>query len=413
MHDHDDTQASSEQAIILAVLEQPGADARAAFLDGLAAAVTDPASNLRVVATLRADFYDQPLRYHRIGELIRTGTVAIPALSAAELELAIRGPAARAAVEVEPALTTELIADVVDQPAALPLLQFALTELFARREGPLMTLRSYRELGGVDAAVAERADQVHQGLSEADQELSRRLFLRLISIGPNETPTRRRARRADLLSIAASGDDVGRVIDAFGNASLLTFDRDQSSRAPTVEVAHEALITHWPRLTRWVTDAGDGLRVQAHLSDAASSWAMQGRDPGDLYRGARLEIAARSADQPDVALTPLEDEFLAASLALDERERAAERERHDRRVRANRRLKGTLVGVGIALVVALVAGFAAVDQRNEARDESARADAEARIATVGRLAAASEANLDTDPELSTLLALSIKTRASA
>ncbi len=378
---------------------------RTAFLNGIAATVADPESNLRVVATLRADFYDQPLRYHRFGQLIKGGTVAIAALSAAELEEAVRGPAALVSVEVEPALTTEIVADVIDQPAAMPLLQFTLTELFSRRQGRVMTHASYRELGGVEAAVAERADELYDQMSAEDQGISRRLFMRLLAIGQGDTATRRRAKRSDLVSASADPVEVERVIDAFGAARLLTFDRDRVTRAPTVEVAHEALITQWPRLTGWVSEAGDGLRIQTHITESAGSWGRQGRDPGDLYRGARLDSATAWVDRHDDVLIPLEQEFLLASVALNDKEQAAERERSERQLRSNRRLKGLLAGVGLVLVVALLAGFLAVDQRNESREQSARADREARVATVGALAAASETNLAVDPELSTLLAL--------
>ncbi|MCH8984944.1 MAG: protein kinase, partial [Acidobacteria bacterium] len=133
---------------------------RRAFLDGLAEAVTEPESNVRVLATLRADFYDRPLRYHTAGRLLKDGGITIVGMTAAELDQAIREPAGQAGIEVEPALASELVSDVIDQPAALPLLQFALTELFEHRSEGVITRESYRELGGVDAAVSSRAERV-------------------------------------------------------------------------------------------------------------------------------------------------------------------------------------------------------------------------------------------------------------
>src|SRR5690606_8697339 len=101
-------------------------------------ALRRPDGNLRVVATLRADHLDRPLRYSDFGQLVKRGAIPIVGMSATELASAVTRPAAGVGVEVEPALTTQLVADVLDQPAALPLLQFTLTELFERRTGPVL-----------------------------------------------------------------------------------------------------------------------------------------------------------------------------------------------------------------------------------------------------------------------------------
>ena len=86
-----------------------------------------------MIVTLRADFYDRPLSTPASGSCSRRRTEAVPPLTPDELEQAIRGPAERVGVRPEPGLVAEMIADVAHQPGALPLLQYALTELFERR----------------------------------------------------------------------------------------------------------------------------------------------------------------------------------------------------------------------------------------------------------------------------------------
>ena len=130
---------------------------RGQFLALLERAVTDPDSPVRVVVTLRADFYDRPLRVRGLSELVEAGHVAVHPLSPGELESAITSPAVGAGVELEQALVAEIVADVVDQPGALPLLQHALGELFERRDGRTLTEESYREIRGVGGALAARA----------------------------------------------------------------------------------------------------------------------------------------------------------------------------------------------------------------------------------------------------------------
>ena len=122
---------------------------RRRFLDGLTALAADPHAPVRVVVTLRADFLDHPLRYPEFGELLGAGMVTVAAPSEDELAEAIERPAATVGVRFEPGLVSQIVADVHDQPGALPLLQYALTELFAARASDLLTLEGYRATGGV------------------------------------------------------------------------------------------------------------------------------------------------------------------------------------------------------------------------------------------------------------------------
>ncbi|MGH9234333.1 MAG: WD40 repeat domain-containing protein, partial [Acidimicrobiales bacterium] len=195
------------------------------------------------------------------------------------------------------------------------------------------------------------------------------------------------------------------VIEAWARARLLTLDRHPESREPTVEVAHEALLREWPRLRAWLQEDREEIVVLGHLREAATSWDQLDRDPGALYRGARLDTALGLADGRAGALPTLEREFLDASREERDRERQREVEQLERKARANRRLRAQLVALAIALVIALVVGLVAVRQRDRAEDERQVATAERRIASARELAAAANANLDIDPERSILLAL--------
>jgi WD40 repeat protein len=377
-----------------------------AFLDGLTHAVSVADSRLRVVATLRADFYDRPLRFERFGTAVGDATVPIAAMSAAELEAAIVGPAERVGGGVEPALTAELVGAVLHQPAALPSLQYTLYELAERNPDRNLTLAAYRELGGVEAAIAARAEELYRSLDDQAHDGVRRLFERLVVVGAEGEPTRRRALRSELAAAAdSSAGEVLGVIETWAGARLLTLDRHPESREPTVEVAHEALLREWPRLRGWLEEDREVIVALGHLREAAARWAELDHDPGALYRGALLDTAVRVDDGRAGALPTLEREFLEASRTERDRERQREVEQLQRTTRANRRLRAQLVALALALVVALVVGLVAVRQRNQAQDERRVATAERRIATARELAAAAAANLDADPERSMLLAL--------
>jgi WD40 repeat protein/DNA-binding SARP family transcriptional activator len=363
-------------------------DEQRAFLDGLTHALGVADSRLRVVATLRADFYDRPLRFERFGTAVGDATVPIAAMSAAELEAAIVGPAERVGGRVEPALVAELVGAVLHEPAALPSLQFTLYELAERSPDRNLTLAAYRELGGLDAAIAARAEELYRSLDDPARDGVRRLFERLVVVSAEGEPNRRRALRTELA--AAAGPPVGEVLDeieVWAQARLLTLDRHPESRAPTVEVAHEALLREWPRLRGWLEEDREQIVALGHLREAAASWDGLDHDPGALYRGARLDTALQLADRGARALPPLEREFLDASHTERDRDRQREADQLSRTTRANRRLRVQLVALAVVLVVAVVAGLTAVRQRDRAQESAADADAAAVAADARRVGA--------------------------
>ena len=295
-----------------------------AFLDCLADAVTDPRGRVRVIATLRADFYDRPLAFRRFGALVDDATIAVAALSPAALESAIVGPVTAIGADADPSLVAELVATVADQPAALPSLQFTLFELAERRADRSLTLEDYRQLGGVGGAISSRAEMLYLSMDDTGRAAIRAVFERLVLIGPDGEVTGRRTSRASLSS--GHADALDEVIDRWTEARLLTTDTDPHSRLPTVQLAHEAILKSWPRLGSWIDEDRAAIVTAGHLRDAAQSWHDLDRDNGALYRGARLEQALEAVDTATIELGPLEQEFLVASRGhRDDEERAGTR----------------------------------------------------------------------------------------
>jgi DNA-binding SARP family transcriptional activator/WD40 repeat protein len=366
---------------------------RSRFLDGLVTTVADPHARVRVVVTLRADFYDRPLRYQPFAELFRTHQVTITPLTSEELHEAIAAPAARRDVIVDAAVVGRMISALADHSAALPLLQHAMAQLFDRREGQAITMAGYEALGGATGALALVGENTYESLGAAAQSLSQQVFGRLVTLGEGVADTRRRVRRTELALASSDVITLDQVLRAFGDARLVTFDHEPGTREPTVELAHEALITGWPRLQRWIDDDRDALRTQRQLTAAATSWADGERDPDDLYRGARLDSVAEWVDKSPVELTALEREFIGASVDERDREHELDRQRVRHQAQQNRRLRSLLAGLAVAMAVSLVAGFVAVHQRDDANHQADRAEA-ATADAVAQAAAAEAARAD-------------------
>ncbi len=336
--------------------------------------------DLAIVVTLRADFYDRPLADPHVSELVRSGTVAVGPLDAHGIDSAINGPVERIGLAVDPALSARLLHDVSGQPAALPLLQFVLTELFDRRRDGALRIEAYEELGGLDGAIASRAEQVYGDLDSDAQGDVRRLFRRLVVPGDGVEDTRRRVLRRDLAGVSDS------AVEAFVTSRLLTTDRDPSTREPTIEVAHEAVIREWTRLRRWLDDDRDFIRQHRRLSEAARERQSSKGGEDLLYRGGPLAIVEPwLATRPD-ELTPEERDFIEASVAG--REALVARDRA-----TNRRLRRLLAAVAAVAVLAVLAGGLAVVNRQTAQDRAEEAEQAAQLAASN--AELADANADT------------------
>ena len=430
--------------------------AREQMLALLATAVSDPRSRVRVLVTLRADFYDRPLQHPQLGPLIQASTEVILPLTADERAEAIAGPARLAGLALEPGLIERIEGDVAAQPGALPLLQYALTELFVRRQGRALTSAAYQASGGVAGALAQRAEGLFGQLNPAQQRAAQQVFLRLIVPGEGADDTRRRVRVDELAAIGmplASGLETGprarhtdaslhsfapvrpidTVLERFGTARLLTFDHDPRTRAPTVELAHEALIRTWSRLHEWIETSREMLRVQRRLAAEAAEWERSGQLSSYLASGARLGHYESLADQPRLEFTPTERAFVQAGVAAREQQRMAEQERQTRELdtqrRAARRLRSLAVVLTLFLLVATSLSAYALQQRSEAERQrqaalsnAATAQAERQRAEdtlarseAQRLAAEASTLMQAhgSPELSALLSIrSLHTRAT-
>ncbi|MEU3600732.1 hypothetical protein ABZ714_18730 [Streptomyces sp. NPDC006798] len=390
---------------------------RALFIDRLLAWSERPGA--RVLIAVRADFYPHCARYRPLAEAAAEHTLPLPPMTPDELRAAITGPAARAGLLVERGLTARVLDEIADEPGGLPLMSHALLETWHRRRGRTLTEAAYTAAGGLSGAIARTAEELYAELTPERRAVARLLLLRLVAPAPDSADgsrdTRRPASRAELT--AADPVESAAVLERLARARLLTLDtpatedgRDPSdgrdgrdgrdehagpgepggSPADTVQLAHESLLTAWPRLRRWIDEDRDRLRLRRDLAGAADVWHGLGRDPGALYRGVRLAAAAESfgdARSRPGELTPGEAAFLTASLTA--------------RTRVRRRSRLRLAVLCALLATALVAGLITLQQRQDA--ERRRIEDEAR-----RVAGVAESLRRSDPVTAMRLGLAAR-----
>ncbi|BCL27209.1 XRE family transcriptional regulator [Streptomyces aurantiacus] len=387
---------------------------RNAFIEALVSASASSSSDgrCRVALGTRADFYAHCTHHASLVEAMRDAQVPVGPMSLDELRRAVVRPAQRAGLTVEGALLATLTAQAHGQAGVLPLLSHTLLQTWRRRRGNALTLDGFEAAGGLEGGLARTAEEFYQQLDEGRQQLARQVFVRLTALGDGTEDTRRPARLDELDGLSGAGgagdggagDGGGRadrgsdhggygdgatrggtgdgeiraVLDLAASARLLTLDRER------VELAHEALIRCWPRLHGWLTEDREATRTARRLTDAAQTWESLGREPGALYRGTRLAMAA-GLDR--TALSVPEREFLDAGLAAQAAEHATVR-RRTRFRRLGVGLLSALLVLSTTTAVLAVRAQRAADRQRDAAGSQRVAERAAALRTVNPALAA-------------------------
>jgi basic membrane protein A len=271
-------------------------------------------------------------------------------MTARELETAIVGPAALVGMGVEPALLAQLLVRTDDHHGSLPLLQYALSVQFDAADDGVLTLETHDRLGGLHAILARHADAQYNALSEHDQHLAQRVLLRMVRVGPAGA-ARRRAPIAELTDLSAATEALSVVLDSLDEHRLVTFDRDALSGEATVELAHDTLLSGWPRLASWIEHHRDALVRLESLRLALAGWERADRHPDHLLTGNRLAVIDQGPLHEAVALNDAERSFLDRSRSHQRAIEAGETARAHAERRILRRSRRRLVALAVAIVL--------------------------------------------------------------
>ncbi|MEE9417773.1 MAG: WD40 repeat domain-containing serine/threonine-protein kinase [Acidimicrobiales bacterium] len=360
-----------------------------AFLDVLRELVDPAESKARLVIAMRADFYNTAASYPWLEHLINTNQVLLGPICRGELREAIVGPARFVGLSLEDGLVDAMLDEAGAEPGSLPLISHALVETWANRRGRLLTLDGLAAAGGVSGAVARSAESLFdKSFDDAEKLAARRIMLRLVTPGDGTPDTRRRMPLSELE--ADPRPAVAKLVaDRLVKARLLTIDDE------TIDIAHEALITSWPRFRQWIDDERTNLRERHRIGNLATTWRDQQRDPDALARGNQLATISQWVnDNPD-QLNSAEAEFVDESLVAETASR--NRSRRLRRMA----IGGLSVLAAGATIASIIAFFALRDSRSN--------EMVAQTQTALGLATQAQSLTNTEP----LLALALATQSEA
>ncbi|MBD2358403.1 caspase family protein [Tolypothrix sp. FACHB-123] len=306
---------------------------RKAFIKLVVEEVKTNERQTRIVITIRGDFLNRCAEYLEIADLINSvppTSFIVTSMSLTDLEAAIERPAHIHGVTFEHGLVSQIAADVMNRPGALPILQYALKELWRvciekpESPTPLLTYKGYEEIGGVKGALDKRSTILYQSLTSADQAFVRRLFMELVQLGDAGEITRRRTNWERLEAVADSQLQLQQVVGLLAGSQQRLIITD----ANTVEVAHEALLSEWKLLNSWISENQDNIRLSRSLDADCQEWQQRFNKSDDaLLTGAKLAIIAEWVERTQPRLTPGETEFFQKSLEKHNRETQAELEK--------------------------------------------------------------------------------------
>ncbi|MCG8418822.1 MAG: protein kinase [Proteobacteria bacterium] len=280
----------------------------AAHFSRAIAALVERTDSFRVIATVRCDKLTELVDLPGLGRLATTSFYLLRPIDRDGLRNAIVQPALHREVEIADDLVELLLAAGNGRRASLPLVQFALSQLWHARDIKSDAIRAdvLDKIGGVEAALSRHADQVWLGLAPALQDAVRDILVHLV------TGEGSRARRGKN-ELIGRDEHRRKALEVLVESRLITAGRDDRL-APVYELAHEALITGWKRLHSWLTEGNEILTIKKRLAIAAEDWQREGRAREYLWQGRQLRALE---DKVIEGLTPLQEEFLRASRKRD------------------------------------------------------------------------------------------------
>ncbi|MBW4625721.1 MAG: PD40 domain-containing protein [Brasilonema octagenarum HA4186-MV1] len=333
----------------------------------------------KVVITMRADFWGECAPYRNLKDLMEARQKLIGPMDAAQLRKAMEMQAAKVGLRFEAGLSNLILDNVQGEPGAMPLLQHALLEMWKHRHGRWLRTVEYEAIGGVNKAIAQTADDVYNSLLPAEQDQVKNIFIRLTRLDENALQGEKRRdtrQRVWLDELVPAGGDLAttkRLVQRLAGegARLVVTSVDGSTNREEVEIAHEALIRHWPRLLQWLDDNRINLQVRKNIRDAALDWEKQQKSEDYLTHdeGGRLKEAQELAKNTSF-LNKLETEYVSACTEKSDRQ---EREKEARRRREIRTAWGIAGGSLIALILTAGLGILSFHRKQQAEITKAEA----------------------------------------
>jgi len=322
-----------------------------AFIENILTLNEEQHLSAKIVLTLRSDFLGETQQHSKLNQLLAKDSIIVPAMNENELRDAISKPAELAGHSLDEATINLLLEQTEGRASALPLLQFALTQIWDNMSMGISAAQTLASCGGVGGALATKAQEIFEQLTEEDQKITRRIFLKLVQLGEGTKDSRRRTPLSEMIAQHdESAEKVKAILERFArqDARLLSLAIQLiENNCIFAEITHEALLDHWQTLKEWLKEGRDAERFHRRVHEAAQLWQLNQRPIGSLWRSPDLDLLATFYASHSEDMTALEIDFFNSSREQQQRE-------INEKLKQQRRLK---LLTSVALIIAIVAGF--------------------------------------------------------
>jgi serine/threonine protein kinase len=321
-----------------------------------------PVPGVRCVVAARRDLLDPLLALGELGRVLTKGTLLVSPMSDATWgEVIDQALSAYGYTLEDAALRTELLGQLEGTVTAMPLVQFALTQLWERRDQAKKVIprAALEAIGGIAGALEMHAEATLARHAQSDAgivDVTRRVLLALTTA----QGTRRMRTEDDL----ARQDTRARALLERLERSRLVVRESEG-----ITLAHEALLTQWRRLRAWIEEAREERLLAEAIERDAAEWASA-RDAERLWKKRRLAAAEELAKKGHAEISETARAFVRAG-------RAAER----------RGWVALVVVVGCVFVALAAVATYAVGQAASARAAAASAENETKRAEAAQAVA--------------------------
>lgn len=296
------------------------------FIDLLLTAASGKGEReIAVVIAMRADFYEHCFDHKTLPRFMAANQYAVSSMDEESIRSAILEPARYAGCTYEKGLIDVIMNDLGTESGNLPLLQYTLTRLWESRSAGALLHEAYKKMKGLKGAIAEHAETIYEKLEEQQKDAAMRIFIKLTNLSEDGKDTR---KRATLKSLISRGDDslVMKEVALYLSSKyvrLLVLShqhtneeiRDTATQTPDgehtiVEVAHEAIISNWPRLKGWLNENRDMLLKHKFIENATKEWIRNNKDESYYLSKAGLKSAISFSNDYNEILHDTENDFI-------------------------------------------------------------------------------------------------------
>ena len=313
--------------------EEPRLAEARSFLAWLVENSGNPQNRLRVVATIQSEYFGKVADSEGVLQKINEGFhLAIGTISATALREMITQPAKKTGYEFESGLVDKILDEAVKEPGHLPLVAYALKQLFEQRQGRIFTCAVYQAMGGITGAIGTEANKALAKFEQQVEASLDKVFSELVHIGGDRSVTCKRARMSEF----TNDKDAEKVVRALAGSDCRVLVIDRDTCGETVDVAHEKLLEAWPRMATWLEDNKSFVDWRDRLRGRVRDWQRNNKDEGTLLPRILLGEAQDWRTRKAAVLTNEETDYIEHSVDAHVQEEEAKQERaeHERAVQA-------------------------------------------------------------------------------